>query len=110
MSSTPTRILATRPRPRPARPLTRPLTRPFPFARIQAAVSASIGPQALAQDPIHTALRGPHAVQTIRAPIIPLTAPAPQADCHTAQPTATSRTGCRHQQSPCYSYTLYTAN
>jgi len=108
-SSTLTRMLERRPSPRPARPRTRLHTRPFLFARTQAAVSASADPQALAQDPTPTARRGPLAVPTTLDPTIPPTAPPRQAGCHTARPTATSLTACRHKQSPHYFYRLYTA-
>jgi len=104
-SSTLTRMLARRPSPSPARPR----IRPFPFARTQAAVSASVDPQALAQDPTPTTRRGPRAVPTTLDPTIPPTAPPRQAGCHMALPTATSLTACRHQQSPRYFYRLYTA-
>jgi hypothetical protein len=104
-SSTRTRILARRASPRPARPR----TRTFPYARTQAAVSASIEPQALAQDPTPTARRGPPAVPTTLDPIIHPTAPPLPAGCHMAPPTATSLTACRYQQSPRDFYRLYTA-
>jgi hypothetical protein len=104
-SSTPTRILARRPSPRPARPH----TRPFPYARTQAAVSASVEPQALAQEPTPTARRGPPVVPTTLDPTIPPTAPALQAGCRMALPTATSLTACRHQQLLRDFYRLYTA-
>lgn len=104
-SSTHTRTLARRASPRPARPR----IRPFPFARTQAAVSASVDPQALAQDPTPTTRRGPHAVPTTLDPTILPTAPARQAGCRMALPIAISLTACRHQQSPRYFYRLYTA-
>lgn len=104
-SSTRTRILARRPSPSPARPR----IRPFPYARTQAAVSAWVEPQALAQDLTPTARRDPHAVPTTLDPTIPRTAPPRQAGCRMAPPTATSLTACRHQQSPRDVYRLYTA-
>jgi hypothetical protein len=90
-SSIRTRILARRASLRPAHPR----TRLYPFARIQAAVSASVAPRGRALGPTPTTRRGPLAVLTTLDPTIHPTAPPHQAGCRMARHTVTSLTACR---------------